>query len=95
MHNKPPVDLEKIAVAIKGQPGKSATLVAKGRGLLAEQILELAFAHDVKVREDAAITDMLDAYELDSPIPLPALQAVCAILTHVYQATRKDAGGPL
>lgn len=87
MNETMPVDMKKLAVAVKGQPGKQATLVAKGRGALAEQILELAFATGVKVREDAAITEMLDAYELDSPIPLPALQTVCAILSHVYQAT--------
>jgi type III secretion system FlhB-like substrate exporter len=41
----------------------------------------------VKVREDKALTQMLEAYELESPIPLPALDAVCKILCHVYEAT--------
>ncbi len=80
-------DLDKLAVAITGENGRQATLRAKGRGAVAEQILDLAFAHDVKVREDAALTQMLETVELDSPIPRPALNAACEILTKVYEAT--------
>jgi flagellar biosynthesis protein len=85
--NERSYDLDKIALAIKGEDGRQAKLMAKGRGAVAEQILNLAFSHDVKVREDKALTQMLEAYELESPIPLPALDAVCKILCHVYEAT--------
>ncbi len=34
-------------------------LVVKGSGALADQILELAFAHGVKVREDADLIEVL------------------------------------
>lgn len=84
-------DRDKIAVAVTGEAGRQATLRAKGRGAVAEQILDLAFANDVKVREDAALTQMLETVELDSPIPWPALNAVSAVLTKVYEATRKPA----
>jgi flagellar biosynthesis protein len=82
--------LDKTAVAITGENGRQATVRAKGRGALAEQILDLAFANDVKVREDAALTKMLETVELDSPIPWPALNAVCAVLTKVYETTAQD-----
>jgi flagellar biosynthesis protein len=83
-------DLGKVAVAVTGEAGRQATVRAKGRGAIAEQILDLAFAHDVKVREDKALTQMLETVELDSPIPWPALNAVCAVLTKVYEATAQD-----
>ena len=83
-----PPDLKKSAIAVKAVAGRQAVMTAKGRGVLAEQILELAFASGVKVREDVALTEILEAFELDCPIPLPALQAVCAVLTHVYEATQ-------
>jgi flagellar biosynthesis protein len=81
----------KTALAITGEPGRQAVLTAKGYGAMAEKILDLAFANDVKVREDAALTQMLKATEVDTPIPLPALDAVCALLTHVYQVSRREA----
>ena len=89
---KPPAsgryDIRKIALSVEGRDGRQAVLTARGKGAIAEQILNLAFAHDVKVREDKALAQMLEAYDLDSPIPLPALDAVCKLLCHVYDVTR-------
>ena len=61
-------------------------VVAKGKGAVAEQILELAFAHHVKVRQDADMVELLEAIEVDCEIPLSALAAVAEILTYVYRA---------
>lgn len=77
-------DLTRTAVAVKGEPDGQATLTAKGRGAVAEQILDLAFANGVRVREDTALAGMLSAFDLDSPIPAPALDAVAAVLARVY-----------
>lgn len=90
MNDKPDYRFSKVAVAVTGEPGRQAKLVAKGRGALAEQILAIAFDNEVKVREDRALIDMLAAFEVDSLIPLPALQAVCTVLTHVYTATSRE-----
>ncbi len=69
-------------------------IVATGQGALAEQILALAFAHDVRVREDADLTELLSAVDIDSPIPLAALTAVAEILVYVYRANEHlDVGG--
>ena len=59
---------------------------AAGRGKLAEQILQLAFEKGIKVREDAALADMLAKVELDSPIPSEAFLAVAEVLSYVYRA---------
>jgi flagellar biosynthesis protein len=78
-----------IAVALsyvsdddKGAP----KVVASGRGSLAEKILEIAFANDVKVREDPDLAEMLAAVDLDSEIPVEAFIAVAEILRYVYAA---------
>lgn len=78
------------AVALKGAPNGDVSapsrIVAKGSGALADQILELAFAHGVKVREDADLVEVLEAIDVDSEVPLHALAAVAEILTYVYRA---------
>lgn len=78
------------AVALKYDKHADAAprIVAKGRGAVAEQILALAFAHDVKVREDAPLVEILEMLEVDSLIPLEAYAAVAEILTYVYRANR-------
>ena len=80
-----------VAVALSyelGQPGLPK-VVATGRGAVAEQILEVAFANGVKVREDADLVEILSALDLDSEIPVEAIVAVAEILSHVYRANGK------
>ena len=61
-------------------------VVASGRGSVAEQILEIAFANDVKVREDSDLAELLSQVDVESEIPLEALAAVAEILAYVYRA---------
>ncbi len=78
------------AVAVKRREEDALPrITATGRGKLAEQILEIAFANDVKVRQDKELVNILDAYEVDSPVPLEALGAVSEILRYVYAANQK------
>ena len=78
-----------LAVAIShDHDGEGAPeVVASGRGALAEKILELAFANDVKVREDSDLVELLQALEIGDEIPLEAFAAVSEILTYVYRAS--------
>lgn len=93
--NARPIGPSEKAVAVAIADGRRhgeelPRIVAKGRGLLAEEILELAFASGVKVREDAELVEILEAIELDSPVPLEALATVAEILSYVYAAGRKE-----
>lgn len=77
-----------LVVALRHEPGRGAPkVVASGRGWAAEQILTLAFEHDVKVREDADLVQILSAVDPDSDIPAEALVAVFNILAYVYEAS--------
>ena len=60
--------------------------MASGHGFLAEKILQVAFAHGVKVREDADLVEILAAVDIDSEIPVEAFIAVAEILRYVYAA---------
>ena len=85
---KPPPPKERaISVALKeNKKGRAPRVVAAGRGTVAEQILALAFANGIKVREDADLAELLSAVDLDSEIPLEAFTAVAEILSYVYRA---------
>ncbi len=77
-----------VAVSIDDakKKGDLPTISAAGRGKIAEQILQLAFENDIKVREDSALAEMLANIELDSPIPSEAFMAVAEIMSYVYKA---------
>ena len=84
---------EAVAVALAHElvDDRPPKVVAGGRGHIAEQILEIAFANGVKVREDADLAQLLSSIDIDSEIPVEAFAAVAEILTYVYQA---NAGYP-
>ena len=77
-----------VAVALEdSKTGKELPrITAAGRGRIAEQILQMAFENDIKVREDGALAEMLASVELESPIPTEAFMAVAEILSYVYRA---------
>lgn len=76
------------AVALKdsSQAGNRPRIIAKGAGGVAEQILQIAWANDVKVREDADLVEVLSALDVESDIPIEAFAAVAEILSYVYRA---------
>ena len=82
--------LEKIpkaaALSDESQNGKFPRVVARGSGTFAEQILEIAWSNDIKVREDADLAEVLTAIDVDSEIPIEAFAAVAEILSYVYRA---------
>lgn len=80
-----------VAVALAREPeagGRDAAprVLAGGRGAAAEQILEIAFARGVRVREDANLAELLSAIDVDSDIPAEAFAAVAEILIYLYRA---------
>lgn len=79
---------QSVAVALSHDRAtdRPPKVVAGGRGHIAEQIIEIAFAHGVKVREDADLAQLLSSIDIDAEIPAEAFAAVAEILTYVYQA---------
>jgi flagellar biosynthesis protein len=77
-----------VAVALEdANPGSDLPVItAAGRGKIAEQILQLAFENNIKVREDSDLAEILATIEIDSPIPGEAFMAVAEILSYVYRA---------
>ncbi len=76
-----------VALSNDAAPAARPRVIAKGHGVVAEQILHIAFDRGIKVRSDADLAEILAAVDLDSEIPLEALAAVSEILTYVYRCT--------
>lgn len=90
-NERKPTDRDKLAVALTYDRGKDEAprLAAKGKGLIAEQIITLAREHGIEVREDADLANLLAKLDIDMPIPLEAYAAVAEILAYVYKANAK------
>jgi flagellar biosynthesis protein len=60
-------------------------VVATGKGLIAEHILEIARQHDVPIREDALLAEALAVLGIGEMIPPELYQAIAEILAFVYR----------
>jgi flagellar biosynthesis protein len=83
------------AVALQQQPEEDHTpkVAAKGRGYLAEKILEIARTHNIPIREDKNLVQILSRLDLDQDIPPEVYKAVAEILTFVYRMTQRRLQG--
>lgn len=86
--------ISKKAVALKYVPGESEApvVVAKGRGKVAEAILDKAKENGVPVQEDAALVEVLSKLDLDEQIPSELYQLVAEVFTYIYRADRLASG---
>lgn len=74
-----------VALEQQGDRLDIPKITASGAGANAEKILKLAFDNDVKVRKDEELVEILSQFDVDSLIPLEALNVVSEILSHVYR----------
>jgi flagellar biosynthesis protein len=81
----------KLAAAIRYDSAKddAPRLTAKGKGHVAERIIELARQHNIPVRSDKALVQILSKLDLDQQIPPDLYRAVAEILAFVYSANEQ------
>ena len=78
-------DQRQRAVALAYAAGSAApTVVAKGRGLVAEQIIERAKEAGVFVHESKELVSLLMEVDLDGQIPPALYRAIAELLAWLY-----------
>lgn len=79
------------AIALRYEPKKDQApkLVGKGKGHLAEKILELARQHNIPIRQDKNLVQILSRLELNQEIPADVYKAVAEILAFVYRLSSR------
>jgi flagellar biosynthesis protein len=88
-----------LAIALKYAPGDAAPkVVAKGRGLIAEEIIARAKAHGVYVHESPELVTLLSQVDIDNHIPPALYIAVAELLAWLYRVEQqgsREAAPPL
>jgi flagellar biosynthesis protein len=80
-----------IAAALKYDSEKDIApkVVAKGRGAIAEKIIELARKNNIPLKSDPALIQILSKLDIDEQIPVELYMAVAEILAFVYSANNR------
>lgn len=83
---KRPNDAAREAIALAYQQTDAAPrVVAKGKGLIAEQIIARAKEHGVYVHESPELVALLTQVDIDENIPPQLYMAVAELLAWLYR----------
>lgn len=88
MSNKPEEkDKLRRAVALRYAPDKNSSpvVVAKGKGHIADTIVQKAKEHGVPLQEDPSLVEVLSKLDLKQEIPPELYALVAEILSFVYR----------
>jgi flagellar biosynthesis protein len=80
-----PKNLKNAVALAYGAGSKAPTVVASGKGVVAEQIILLAKEHGVYVHESKELVALLMDIELDQEIPANLYRVVAELLAWLYQ----------
>ena len=86
-------DAPRRASALKYEGVGAPKVVASGRGLVADRILEIAREAGLPIRSDAALAEALAQLELDREIPEDLYTAVAEALAWAYSLDLKARKG--
>ncbi len=77
----------KKAVALKYEKEKDRAprVTAKGRGDIAKRILEIAKEHNIPIREDADLVEVLSKLDLEEEIPADLYRVIAEVLSFIYR----------
>ncbi|AEE90701.1 MAG: FhlB domain-containing protein [Tepidanaerobacter acetatoxydans] len=92
MTEKSPDFIKKKATALKYNSAEdnAPKIIASGKGIIAEKILELAQEHNIAIYKDPALVEALVQLEVGQEIPLELYQAVAEILAFIYSVDRES-----
>lgn len=93
--NTPAPDKAREAIALAySQSDDAPRVVAKGKGLVAQQIIAKAKEHGVYVHESPELVALLTQVDIDQHIPPQLYLAVAELLAWLYRLERGDSASP-
>jgi len=80
---------DKIAVSLQYEGDSAPIVTSKGSGFIAQQILDIAKEHNIPIKQDPQLVELLSQVELNQEIPQVLYEAVAQVLVFAYQLNDK------
>ncbi len=83
-------EFKEKAVALKYDKESSSApkVTAKGEGYTAENIIKIAKLHDIPIKKDEDLVEMLSKLEVDKEVPAEMYKAIAEVFSYVYRLTK-------
>jgi len=63
-------------------------VVAKGEGVAAQNIIKIAELHNLPIKKDEDLIELLSKVELDKEVPEALYKAVAEVFSFIYKITK-------
>jgi len=82
----------KKAAALRYNTDKESAprVVAKGQGKSADNIIKIAELHNLPIKKDEDLMELLSKVELDKEVPAALYKAVAEVFSFIYKTTNKS-----
>ncbi|WP_373001420.1 EscU/YscU/HrcU family type III secretion system export apparatus switch protein [Sulfurimonas sp.] len=82
----------KKAAALRYNTDKESAprVIAKGKGKSAENIIKIAELHNLPIKKDEDLMELLSKVELDKEVPAALYKAVAEVFSFIYKTTNKS-----
>ena len=83
--------MKQKAAALRYDKDKESAprVVAKGEGTAAENIIKIAQLHNLPIKKDEDLIELLSKVELDKEVPEALYKAVAEVFSFIYKASKK------
>ena len=78
-----------VALGYNRHKDNAPKVLATGSGEVAKNIINLAKSHDIPIKEDADLIEVLSKVDLNEEVPPNLYKAVAEIFNFLYQMTNK------
>ncbi|WP_421384564.1 EscU/YscU/HrcU family type III secretion system export apparatus switch protein [Bacillus salacetis] len=78
-----------IALHYEQEKQQAPKVIAKGKGLIAENILQRAKEHNVPIQEDKNLVELLGNLDINESIPEDLYQAVAEVFAFLYRVDKE------
>ncbi|AVX44446.1 FlhB-like flagellar biosynthesis protein [Campylobacter concisus] len=78
-----------VALGYNRSQDNAPKVLASGAGEIANKIISLAKEHDIPIKEDPDLIEILSKVEVDQEIPPNLYKAVAEIFSFLYKITNK------
>ncbi len=80
----------KVAISIEYEGTTAPKVTAKGKGFIAQEIIQTAKELGIPIQENGPLVELLSQVELDQEIPPELYEAVVQVLIFAYQISGKE-----
>ncbi len=81
--------LKAAALKYDEQTRQAPTLIAKGKGEIAKNIIQIAQENNIPIKKDEDLVELLTKLEIDQEIPPDMYKAIAEIFAFIYSLSKK------